>query len=30
MGRPEFGEWFSRMVDLVAPGRREFYHIVEG
>ena len=30
MDRPEFGEWFSRMVDLVDHGRREFYHIVEG
>src|SRR5438128_7018236 len=25
--RPEFGEWFGRMVPLVESGRREFYTI---
>ena len=27
---PAFGAWFSRMIELVDHGRREFYHIVEG
>ncbi len=26
-GNPEFGDWFSRMVELVESGHREFYNI---
>ncbi|MEW5957111.1 MAG: hypothetical protein AB1801_05260, partial [Chloroflexota bacterium] len=26
-GRPEFGDWFARMMPLVESGQREFYHI---
>ena len=25
--KPEFGEWFARMMPLVESGRREFYNI---
>lgn len=25
--KPEFGEWFARMEELVESGRREFYNI---
>ena len=28
-GKPEFADWFARMMPLVESGRREFYTIVE-
>ena len=29
LGRPEMQDWFSRMMELVESGRRDFYNIVE-
>ncbi len=29
MSKPEFAEWFERMSEVVASGRREFYTLVD-
>lgn len=28
MARPDFGDWFERMVEVTESGRREFYNVV--